>query len=332
LGYARNGQAVVFAHGETWTGSSGCPSDYQIPWAREFRYDGARARYLDRKLHGPSFKLGLQVELGATWSDYNGDETYGDYTVTPGSPPTATSTDLYEPGLWRRVNSQARYQHGDHLGTLRLTSTSGGVGSGIRTFTAFGERVAGLTDRFGYVGAFGYQSHTIPESLNPDTAFPYMHVGHRYYDPSSGRFLQRDPIGIWGGLNVYAYVEAIPTLTTDPDGKGAITDWLLQHLVETVGPGFVLDKTGGEGHIPVLDPGTAQDVVQIGAEIVSVAAPVGAAYKTVTATAKTVRALKAGKIGRFIQKLRKYIRYDPAHHGKPPHWDGKIPNALGCGE
>jgi len=44
------------------------------------------------------------------------------------------------------------------------------------------------------------------------------HVGARYYDPSSGRFLQRDPIGIEGGANVYAYVRNGPALRVDPPG------------------------------------------------------------------------------------------------------------------
>jgi RHS repeat-associated protein len=90
--------------------------------------------------------------------------------------------------------------------------------SGSDVFTAFGERQAGSSDRFGYVGAFGYQSHSIPESPNPDTAFPFLHVGARYYDPASGRFLQRDPIGIRGGTNVYLYVSGAPTADVDPLG------------------------------------------------------------------------------------------------------------------
>jgi len=74
----------------------------------------------------------------------------------------------------------------------------------------------------------------------------------------------------------------------------------------------------------VLDPGPAQDVVQTVAEIVSVAAPVGAVGGTIAAGGKTVRALKNTCIGRQIQKIRKYIRYDRAHHNKPPGWDGEL--------
>jgi RHS repeat-associated protein len=86
------------------------------------------------------------------------------------------------------------------------------MGTG-EVYTAFGERVSTTAvdegNRYGYAGAWGYQAHE---------EFPFLHVGARYYDPATGRFLQRDPIGIEGGLNVYAYVDAIPASRIDPDG------------------------------------------------------------------------------------------------------------------
>ena len=80
-------------------------------------------------------------------------------------------------------------------------------------FTAFGERKVGTQNststRFGYVGSFGYQA---------SGEYPFLHVGARYYDPATGRFLQRDPIGMRGGLNVYSYVGARPTRRIDASG------------------------------------------------------------------------------------------------------------------
>ena len=45
-----------------------------------------------------------------------------------------------------------------------------------------------------------------------------LHVGWRWYDPLLGRFVQRDPIGLTGGLNAYVYVSASPLALVDPLG------------------------------------------------------------------------------------------------------------------
>ena len=209
---------MTFVHDESWCWNpqvGGCPTNYTVTYAREFRYDGARARYLDRKLDPVFFKSGSLVELDATWTDYDGDEPYGDFTVSTANPPVVSNTDAYQPGLWNRIGGTSNYLHNDHLGTLRLTTGSTGSAGASRVFTAFGERLPGSgMDRFGFVGAWGYQD-TLDAGAE---VFPFLHVGARYYDPASGRFLQRDPIGIVGGLNVYQYAKSRATRLIDPSG------------------------------------------------------------------------------------------------------------------
>ena len=85
-----------------------------------------------------------------------------------------------------------------------------------------------VTDAYG-------KSQTVDVSGGVDPADPYSGYGSqygyykdaetglylctfRYYDPTNGRFLNRDPAGYGGGLNTYAYCGGNPVNATDPLG------------------------------------------------------------------------------------------------------------------
>jgi RHS repeat-associated protein len=50
----------------------------------------------------------------------------------------------------------------------------------------------------------------------PETGFYLTH--YRFYDPNTGRWVNRDPIGERGGLNLYGYVGGNPVNFVDQDG------------------------------------------------------------------------------------------------------------------
>lgn len=47
----------------------------------------------------------------------------------------------------------------------------------------------------------------------------------RYYDPETGTFLSKDPMGISGGLNSYQYVANDPVNMSDPLGLFGFWDY-----------------------------------------------------------------------------------------------------------
>ncbi|MBK8970023.1 MAG: RHS repeat-associated core domain-containing protein [Hahellaceae bacterium] len=57
---------------------------------------------------------------------------------------------------------------------------------------------------------------------DPETGYSYNYF--RDYDPSVGRYVQSDPIGLRGGLNTYGYVYQNPLIRIDPFGL-EVGDW-----------------------------------------------------------------------------------------------------------
>jgi RHS repeat-associated protein len=115
------------------------------------------------------------------------------------------------------MGGRAEQFHGDQIGTTRLMTDASTPHPQITrqaVYTAFGEPVSssGTTaTRYGYAGAHGYETGLLPD-------WPFLHVGARWYDPSTGRFLERDPTSVRGGVNIYAYVAGNPTGRIDPSG------------------------------------------------------------------------------------------------------------------
>ena len=102
-------------------------------------------------------------------------------------------------------------------------TTSNGASQNFSVYSACGEIASVTSYRYGYVGAWGYQTQLDSSGM---VEFPYLHVGARYYDPASGLFLQRDPIGIKGDSNVFQYVMENPISYIDPNGHSIVPPWV----------------------------------------------------------------------------------------------------------
>jgi RHS repeat-associated protein len=138
--------------------------------------------------------------------DYDGNlisETDGsgsplrDYIYLNGEP---VAMKLYgdQAGIYYFIN--------DHLGTpQKVTDTSGTVvwEAGYMPFGEARILIADIENNLRFPGQY-YDS---------GTGLHYNY--HRYYDPDTGRYLTPDPIGLEGGINLYAYVDGNPVNWVD---------------------------------------------------------------------------------------------------------------------
>lgn len=107
------------------------------------------------------------------------------------------------------------YLHFDHLGTPRLATNDNQTVVWRWDSDAFGTTAAD-EDPDGDSSSTVVNLRFPGQYYDEETGFHYNY--YRTYDPSTGRYLESDPIGILGGLNTYVYVSGNPLSGVDPLG------------------------------------------------------------------------------------------------------------------
>jgi RHS repeat-associated protein len=102
------------------------------------------------------------------------------------------------------------YYGNDQLGTPQILTDSTNTLVWEAVYKPFGE--AEINAHSTVVSNFRFPG----QYYDQETGLHYNY--HRYYDPSTGRYLTPDPIGQEGGINLFAYVENNPTNYIDPEG------------------------------------------------------------------------------------------------------------------
>lgn len=123
--------------------------------------------------------------------------------------------------LYIKQGSQFGYYHNDHLGTPQQIATASGQIIWSARYDAFGEATIGqqtITNNLRFPGQY----------YDGETGLHYNN--QRFYDPSTGRYITSDPIGLAGGVNSYVYAYSNPLSFVDPLGlwvPPSVPDWLV---------------------------------------------------------------------------------------------------------
>ena len=118
--------------------------------------------------------------------------------------------------VFTRVGKEYLYYLNDHLGTpQKLINTTGAVRWSSKQ-SSFGETKidseSTIVNNLRFPGQY----------FDQETGFHYNY--YRYYDPTTGRYISRDPISLIGGNNEYLYADLNPNIVIDNTGllAGAI--------------------------------------------------------------------------------------------------------------
>jgi RHS repeat-associated protein len=122
-----------------------------------------------------------------------------------------------------QTTGTSKYYFGtDHLGSLRDVTDANGKLLTEYDYDLWGNRtrVQGTQDF-----NLGFTGHWVIKDL---VLAPF-----RTYNPYSGRWISRDPLGEQGGINLYGYVGNDPLNATDPDGLAPVDIIIQAYIPET---------------------------------------------------------------------------------------------------
>lgn len=176
---------------------------------------------------------GLDTRVGKV--DSVGTMTYKRDGAYVTDPVLSDGAAKYTPGISERRSTTTKYPLSDYLGSTTKIVGSNESTTDAKQYDAFGNTTSssGSTPHpFNFAGQWGYQSE-------PDTSLQLL--GHRYYDPTIGRFLTRDPIK--DGRNWLTYCGNNSTSTVDPEGFGVVA--IIRVIFK--GAGRVWEKSIGKG-------------------------------------------------------------------------------------
>ncbi|WP_314818519.1 RHS repeat-associated core domain-containing protein, partial [Capnocytophaga gingivalis] len=208
-----------------------------------FRYD-AFGRRIEKRRMASTFRFVWDgnVLLHETFKKDNSEHTEVTTWVFEGFVPTA-----------KLVNGKAYSIISDHLGTPILAIDSDGMEVWNRQLDIYGRvrkeyKHSSLGDEVFPFVPFLYQG----QYYDFETNLAYNRF--RYYSPETGTYISQDPIRLWGGKNLYVYIED-PNILVDIFG------------LRKVKPSKTIGQTNIYGKGQVTGPGHSPAMINIADEV-----------------------------------------------------------------
>ena len=155
----------------------------------EYKYD-VRGRRIEKDVNGTVTKY--LYDGDSLLAEYdNSDALQRNYFYGAGD---INPSILFE-------NSTMYFYHHDHLNTPQKVTDESGTIVWEATYNSFGEAnitTETISNNFRFPGQY----------YDQESELHYNYF--RYYDPTTGRYLREDPIGLEGGINLYGYVKNNP--------------------------------------------------------------------------------------------------------------------------
>jgi RHS repeat-associated protein len=203
----------------TWTPTIPSSGSYDVyaRWVASSANTGA-ATYTVTHSGGSSNVVVNQKQNGGAWV------RLGTYSFAPSSGHKvellgANDGRVVADGI-RLVSASAQaaniaYIHTDHLGSPQKITDTAQALTWDAQFEPFGEE-------FSITGSATQPNRFPGQYADTETGYSYNYF--RDYDPTIGRYVQSDPIGLRGGLNTYQYAMNSPVDSLDPFGLECVGD------------------------------------------------------------------------------------------------------------